>query len=116
MADRMQDDAMERLKQMYSKAQSNQVTKVTNQKHGSHEKIRNATENTSRDEPKTFSHPSETPGEKECESSNSSKKESNILDVFMRDKEKSLLVVLLVILISEKADTTLVLALLYLIL
>ena len=39
-----------------------------------------------------------------------------IFDMFLQDKEKSLILILLVILLSEKADESLILALVYLIL
>lgn len=95
MADSMQNDAMERFRQMYSKAQPQSVTnnnRIESQKSPKTEETIT--------EGKTLIH---------------NKKEENILDLFMRDKEKSLILLLIVILMSEKADTTLILALMYLV-
>lgn len=108
MADRMHDDAMERLKQMYSKAQPER----------NNSKVIDRTVNTSQN---NISGQQKMGEEKEKISQAENvvlhtRNSKNLLDVFMADKEKSLLVLLLVILISEKADTTLVLALVYLIL
>lgn len=96
MADKMQDDAMQRYRQMYSKAQQNSP------------EIRNTppVENTEENkEQKPLVH----------NEHQNVKKSENVLDLFMKDKEKSLIVLLIVILLSEKADTTLILALMYLI-
>lgn len=95
MADNMQTQAMERLKQMYSKAQT--------------------------DERRTTKQPStlkveEPKSEALKEETQKPKKQDSIADLFLKDKEKSLILLLIVLLISEKADTSVVLALLYLIL
>lgn len=96
MADNIQTQAMERLKQMYSKAQTDE-RRTTNP--SPLQKI----EEPSKKEPET-------------EDVQRSKKQDSIADLFLKDKEKSLILLLIVILISEKADTSVVLALLYLIL
>lgn len=95
MADQMQNEAIERLKQMYSKApQQNQVSSV----------------------PKTLSPQQKTESEKlDTAEHKDTAERKNMLDIFMQDKEKSLIVLLIVILMSEKADTMLILALMYLI-
>lgn len=99
MPDSMQTDAMERLRQMYSKATPNSRSAVqTTPEH--HTKKSDEKE---RSEQKT---------QPQLHNNNT----DNLLDIFMRDKEKSLIVLLIVLLVSEKADSTLVLALLYLIL
>lgn len=95
MADNMQTQAMERLKQMYSKAQT--------------------------DERRTTKQPpplkvEEPKSEALKEEIQKPKKQDSIADLFLKDKEKSLILLLIVLLISEKADTSAVLALLYLIL
>ena len=95
MADSMQNDAMERFRQMYSKAQPQSVT---NNNRIESQKLPKTEETIT--EGKTLIH---------------NKKEENNLDLFMRDKEKSLILLLIVILMSEKADTTLILALMYLV-
>ncbi len=98
MPDSMQNDAMERLRQMYSKAQPQNI----------------------KNKPITEGHKADPTSKDHQESKKSeevhTKKSENILDIFMKDKEKSLILLLLTLLISEKADTTLVLALMYLIL
>ena len=99
MPDSMQNDAIQRLRQMYSKAPPN--GRSTDQTAPVHHAPKN--------------------DEKEHTEQNAqpqlhNNKADNLLDIFTRDKEKSLIVLLIVLLISEKADSTLVLALLYLIL
>ena len=102
MADRMQDDAMQRYRQMYSKAQpeKSRFTSV----------------------PQNNDHNSDKAPEKENENKNLHKEQkphktesNNVLDIFMKDKEKSLIILLIVILLSEKADATLILMLMYLV-
>ena len=95
MSDSMQNDAMERLKQMYSKAQPTQKAVTTHQ-----------------GQKKPEEKPQEEQRKKEVHRKNS----DNIFDVFLKDKEKSLILLLVVLLISEKADTPLILSLLYLVL
>ncbi len=106
MADRMQDDAMHRLRQMYSKAPSDSQpdtkTQEHNQPHKSQDTDNKQTEEILQNQLHNQNSPIKTTN-------------PNILDVFMKDKEKSLILLLIVILISEKADTTLVLALMYLV-
>lgn len=94
--DKMQNEAMERLRQMYSK--SYQQKPVLDQK------------------PQTQPVEKEKSQEKEVLQKDTSSEKHNLLDLFMKDKEKSLIMLLIVILISEKADSTLILALMYLIL
>ncbi len=96
MSDSMQNDAMERLKQMYSKAQP----------------IKSAPP------PESKTHQTQKSQQKEEQTNQAlhTKKNESVFDVFLKDKEKSLIVILIVLLISEKADTTLVLSLMYLIL
>ncbi len=96
MSDQMQNEAMERLKQMYSKAPTK------SQQSSLHKTLppQNKSDSENQGQPETV-----TQAERKT-----------MLDVFMQDKEKSLIVLLLVILMSEKADTMLVLALVYLIL
>lgn len=104
MADNMQTQAMERLKQMYSKAQPSS-------QHQSNS-IHNSSETPKRREiEKTDTVKTEKQNEKQTE-----KKSYGILELFLKDKEKSLILLLIVLLISEKADSSVVLALLYLIL
>lgn len=103
MADNMQTQAMERLKQMYSKAQTTQgsvnSTAPVNPKPRNEEKSENTQQTT---KPKNeVVHV---------------KKRDSIAELFLKDKEKSLILLLIVILISEKAESSVVLALLYLIL
>ena len=93
MADTMQIEAMERLKQMYSKAQPS-----------------NANENKAQ----SFEKSQKAQKPEPIEEKEPINKSENLLDIFMRDKEKSLIVLLIVILLSEKADTSLILALMYL--
>lgn len=96
MPDSMQTDAMERLRQMYSKAPPN-------------------SRNTAQTTPDEH-HVQKSDEKQHTEPQLHNNRVDNLLDIFMRDKEKSLIVLLIVLLISEKADSTLVLALLYLIL
>lgn len=49
------------------------------------------------------------------EHTNAPKGNENFLDILMKDKEKSLIMLLIVILANDGADTTLLLALMYLI-
>lgn len=95
MADYMQDDAMRRVAQMYSKTYRTQDDATIHNQN---------VENTPSKENKV---------EKSDGSVNHHSK--NFLDIFMQDKEKSLIVLLIVILLSEKADTSVILALMYLI-
>ena len=106
MADNMQSQAMERLKQMYSKAQTTQGgtlgavnTAPANQKRKSEEKTENKEQ-------------VETPKKEVAKS----QKRDSLAELFLKDKEKSLILLLIVLLISEKAESSVVLALLYLIL
>ena len=92
MADNMQSDAIKRFNQMYSNAQPNKKSSSIPEK--------------SVDKKEEVLPPQPT----------NVKKSDSFLDVLRRDKEKSLILILIVILISEKADTTLILALLYIIL
>lgn len=95
MADSMQTQAMERVRQMYQRANN-------------------------QSEPANSAQPQSIHNEHSTKSDNNIIKETktqpNLLDIFMRDKEKSLIVLLIVILLSEKADQSLILALMYLIL
>lgn len=94
MADSMQEDALRRLNQMYSKAPSGSVASQRREA-----------------EP-----PQQTQEQtKELKTPGSPKNQSNLLEIFMKDKEKSLILLLIVILISEKADSSLLLALMYLV-
>ena len=91
--DHMQNEAMERLRQMYSKTnQNNQISEKPKAK-----------------ENKPTENHEQT---KMCEK----KKPDNLLDILLKDKERSLIVLLLVVLLNEKADSSLILALMYLIL
>ncbi len=101
MADRMQDDAMQRYRQMYSKAQpeKSHFAAVSQNKNDNSDKTPESEENKNL-------HKEQKPHKTE---------RNNVLDIFMKDKEKSLIILLIVILLSEKADTTLILALMYLV-
>lgn len=104
MADNMQTQAMERLKQMYSKAQPLSQHQSNN--------VHSTSETPKRREiEKSDTVKTEKQNEKQTE-----KKSYSILELFLKDKEKSLILLLIVLLISEKADSSVVLALLYLIL
>ena len=92
--DQMQNEAMDRLRQMYSK--SHKPKSDVNVSKPEHDK-----------------HVEEPPAVVENIKPNSSE---SLLDVFMRDKEKSLVMLLIVILINESTDPALILALMYLIL
>lgn len=102
MADRMQDDAMQRYRQMYSKAQpeKSHFDAVSQNKNAASDKSPEA-----KKENKNL-HKEHKPQKTES---------NNVLDIFMKDKEKSLIILLIVILLSEKADTTLILMLMYLV-
>lgn len=102
MADRMQDDAMQRYRQMYSKAQpeKSHFAAVPQNKDNNSEKPPKA------EKENQSLHKEQKPNKTES---------NNVLDIFMKDKEKSLIILLIVILLSEKADTTLILALMYLV-
>lgn len=127
MADNMQNEAMERLKQMYSKA-TPQVAQNTAPQHSrrdgrSHQQGgKPQTESSSSHQSTSSIAPPTLPSLQSSQKAQTETKtvhtneQTNLLDIFMRDKEKSLIVLLIVILISEKADTTLILALMYLIL
>lgn len=91
MADNMQSDALRRFNQMYSNAQPKKAPPVVDEK-----------------KPEM--------SEESKIAIQEDKQSGNFLDVLMRDKEKSLILILIVLLISEKADSTLILALLYTIL
>ena len=99
MADRMQDDAIQRFKQMYSKTPSQNTENRTHSENNKPQQPHNQTADIS---------------EKQSEPIHKSENKS-VLDIFMKDKEKSLILLLIVLLINEKADTTLILALMYLI-
>ncbi len=94
MADSMQEDALRRLNQMYSKAPSGNVAPQRREAQPSRQVVEQTKEE------KTPEHP---------------KNQGNLLDIFMKDKEKSLILLLIVILLSEKADSSLLLALMYLV-
>lgn len=96
MADSMQTQAMERVRQMYQRA--NTHSEPT-------QNVQNA-----------HSAPAHSSDTVSSVSEEETQKQPNLLDIFMRDKEKSLIVLLIVILLSEKADQSLILALMYLIL
>lgn len=98
MADSMQNEALQRYRQMYSKAQSE------------HHSSENHSDNSQQ------SPVMETPKPEQSPAQEREKKGDNLLEIFMRDKEKSLILLLIVLLLSEKADSTLILSLLYLIL
>ena len=99
MADRMQDDAIQRFKQMYSKTPAQSTGEKMQPEQSKSQKAQK--------------HPDDI---RENRTEPIHKPESkNLLDIFMKDKEKSLILLLIVILISEKADTTLILALMYLV-
>lgn len=103
MADNMQTQAMERLKQMYSKAQTTQ----------------GSANNTAPINPKPRSEEKSEKTQQTAKTENEVvyvKKRDSIAELFLKDKEKSLILLLIVILISEKAESSVVLALLYLIL
>ena len=95
----MQDDAIQRFKQMYSKTPVQNTDNRTHPENNKPQQSHNQTTDIS---------------EKQSEPIHKSENKS-VLDIFMKDKEKSLILLLIVILISEKADTTLILALMYLI-
>lgn len=99
MPDSMQTEAMERLRQMYSKAVPNSNTAPQNTVEHTKSDTDTAQQEGVKTEPQLHIN-----------------RGDNLLDIFMRDKEKSLIVLLIVLLVSEKADSTLVLALMYLIL
>lgn len=94
MADSMQEDALRRLNQMYSKTPSGSVPKKRQEEKTAHQAVEHKSEEKTLDQ---------------------SKSSGNLLDFFMKDKEKSLILLLIVILISEKADSSLLLALMYLV-
>lgn len=92
MASDIQSEAMERLRQMYQNAkpvQEQKKPKVAPKKNDEQEK-----------EPVAIQMPNS----------------KGVFDFILQDKEKSLILILLVILLSEKADESLILALVYLIL
>lgn len=93
VASDMHSEAMERLRQMYSGASS--TASVTSKPIVSPQK---------NNEPKQQLEPDKKVVSK------------GVFDMFLQDKEKSLILILLVILLSEKADESLILALVYLIL
>ncbi len=95
--DHMQNEAMERLRQMYSKTKNN----VTNNE--------KPTSKGNKQEEQSV-------GKQEHTKPNEKKKPDNLLDILLKDKERSLIVLLLVVLLNEKADSSLILALMYLIL
>lgn len=95
----MQDDAIQRFRQMYSKAPAQNAGNQTHSENNKPQQSHNQTDDISEKMSPTI-HKTEN---------------KNILDIFMKDKEKSLILLLIVILISEKADTTLILALMYLV-
>lgn len=96
MADTMKTEAMERVRQMYQRASpQSEPDRNTHTVHSA---------------------PVHSDDTSKSDLEPASQKSPNLLDIFMRDKEKSLIVLLIVILLSEKADQSLVLALMYLIL
>lgn len=98
MANSMQDDAMRRVAQMYSNTHpvKNNTPPVVHSNNLQPEG--------------TKAQPSE-----QNKKENSESDSRNFLEIFMQDKEKSLIVLLIVILLSEKADASVILALMYLI-
>lgn len=107
MADNMQSQAMERLRQMYSKAQHPQEGTVNSVS------VNPESQNFKRSESKEQEINQEQPKK---EQTVHSKKRDSIAELFLKDKEKSLILLLIVLLMSEKAESSVVLALLYLIL
>lgn len=103
MADNMQTQAMERLRQMYSKAQTPQSSAVNTAPVNQKTKNSEIKEN----KEQAVIQEKQTP---------KSQKRDSIAELFLKDKEKSLILLLIVLLISEKAESSVVLALLYLIL
>lgn len=95
----MQDDAMQRFKQMYSKTPTQNTGNQTHSENNKPQQPHNQTADISEKQPDTV-HKSEN---------------KSVLDIFMKDKEKSLILLLIVLLVSEKADATLILALMYLV-
>ncbi len=95
MADSMQEDALRRLNQMYSKAPSMNTVSQRQE--------------TQQPQQSDIEHPKEVPTPEHP------KNQGNLLDIFMKDKEKSLIMLLIVVLLSEKADSSLLLALMYLV-
>lgn len=106
MADTMQNQAMERVRQMYQRASTQGApSQSVHNEHSNH-----ASPQINQDTSDTAKESVSVP------LVNNENKQKNLLDIFMQDKEKSLIVLLIVILLSEKADQSLILALLYLIL
>lgn len=95
--DHMQNEAMERLRQMYSKTNQN---------------VQNSEKPKVKEKTLSEQSPEKHEQTKMCEK----KKPDNLLDILLKDKERSLIVLLLVVLLNEKADSSLILALMYLIL
>lgn len=97
--DHMQNEAMERLRQMYSKSNPPARPRESDSQH----------------DMKSLQSAPTKPNVKETDN-NLHQKRDSLLDILMKDKERSLIVLLIVVLLNEKADSSLILALMYLIL
>jgi len=106
--DKMQQDAVRRMQEMQSRGKAGNIDRMGNPH--SVAKPNNNTENTADCEKEDIIHNPHINTLNE----NSRKKEIGFFDALFKDKERSLILLLLILLSVEKTDTGLILALIYL--
>lgn len=123
--DRLQTEAVNRAKEMYRRSQSTGLNSLPNGYKGNIKENRQppTTENHDKEDNKkkeSFNHDEESSAETNSRTENTSFQNeavqcSDPLESFLQDKEKALIVLLIALLSEERANTSLVLALMYLI-
>lgn len=101
--DKMQQEALRRMQEMQSRGKPVAVSNTTNEEQ-SHEKK----------QPPPISAPDSVPIHKKPEICNTENKQPSFFESIFQDKERSLILLLLLLLSTEKTDTGLILALVYL--
>ena len=119
--DRIQADAVSRAKEMYRRSQNYNVNSLPNGYNGSMRdehrtpKSETAPKKPTEKQEQPSEHTEKTISPVTEESSGNIKSPSDPLEVFLKDKERALIVLLIALLYEERANTSLVLALMYLI-
>lgn len=115
--DRIQADAVSRAKEMYRRSQNYNVNSLPNGYNGSmrdNHQVPKDDSSAEKEEQKESSEEEFTVPVSGNEVQNS-KNVSDPLEIFLKDKERALIVLLIALLSDERANTSLVLALMYLI-
>lgn len=119
--DKIQADAVSRAKEMYRRSQNYNVNSLPNGYNGSMRdehrtpKSEPAAKKPTEKRESPPEHTEDTISPVTEESPGNIKSPSDPLDVFLKDKERALIVLLIALLYEERANTSLVLALMYLI-